>query len=94
MDVALAALREDGWRSVTLWVLAENHPARDFYARFGIGPDGAEMTHERSGEKEVRLRVASRRKAGAVASDSKRQPDGYGDSHSPSTRSPGTAHHP
>jgi len=26
MDVALADLRADGWRSVTLWVLAENHP--------------------------------------------------------------------
>jgi ribosomal protein S18 acetylase RimI-like enzyme len=56
MDVALADLRADGWRSVTLWVLAENHPARDFYARFGFEPDGAEMTHESSREKEVRLR--------------------------------------
>ena len=56
MDVALADLRAAGWRSVTLWVLAENHPARDFYARFGFEPDGAEMTHESSREKEVRLR--------------------------------------
>src|SRR3954471_25026599 len=53
MDVALADLRADGWRSVTLWALAENHPALDFYARFGFEPDGAEMTHESSREKEV-----------------------------------------
>jgi ribosomal protein S18 acetylase RimI-like enzyme len=56
MEVALADLRADGWRWVTLWVLAENHAARDFYARFGLKPDGAEMTHETSREKEVRLR--------------------------------------
>jgi RimJ/RimL family protein N-acetyltransferase len=41
---------------VTLWVLAENQQARDFYARFGFEPDGAEMKHAGSGEKEVRLR--------------------------------------
>jgi RimJ/RimL family protein N-acetyltransferase len=34
-------------------VLAENQQARAFYARFGFQPDGAEMTHERSGEKEI-----------------------------------------
>ena len=56
MDVALADLRASGWCSVTLWVLAENHQARAFYARFGFGPDGAEMIHEGSGENEVRLR--------------------------------------
>jgi len=55
MDAALADLRAKRWRWVTLWVLAENHPAREFYARFGFEPDGAEMTHE-SDEKEVRLR--------------------------------------
>ena len=78
MDVALADLRADDWRSVTLWVLAENHPARDFYARFGFEPDGAEMTHESSREKEVRLRVASRRKAGAIASASGEQSSNRG----------------
>jgi len=56
MDVALEDLRADGWQWVTLWVLAENQPARDFYSRYGFEPDGAEMTHEGSGEKEVRLR--------------------------------------
>ena len=55
MEVALADLGADDWRWVTLWVLAENQRARDFYARFGFEPDGAEMTHEGGGS-EVRLR--------------------------------------
>ncbi len=55
MEVALADLRAGDWHSVTLWVLAENHQARDFYARFGFEPDGAETTHERSGQTEIRL---------------------------------------
>jgi ribosomal protein S18 acetylase RimI-like enzyme len=56
MDAALTDLRADDWRWVTLWVLAENQHARAFYARFGLDPDGAEMTDEGSGETEVRLR--------------------------------------
>jgi len=56
MDLALADLRAKDWRWVTLWVLAENQQARDFYAQFGFAPDGAEITHE-GGEKELRLRV-------------------------------------
>jgi GNAT superfamily N-acetyltransferase len=56
MDVAIGDLRASGWSWVTLWVLAENRQARDFYARFGLAPDGAEMSHEGSGAKEVRLR--------------------------------------
>lgn len=55
LERALTDLRAGGWHSVTLWVLAANRPARDFYARFGFAPDGAEATHERSGAKEVRL---------------------------------------
>ena len=56
MDVALEDLRAGGWGSVTLWVLGQNQQARDFYAQFGFEPDGAEMTHDRSGATEVRLR--------------------------------------
>jgi ribosomal protein S18 acetylase RimI-like enzyme len=56
MNAALRDLRARGWRWVTLWVLADNQRARDFYARFGFEPDGAEMTHEASGAKEIRLR--------------------------------------
>ena len=70
MDLALADLRADGWRWVTLWVLAENQPARDFHARFGFTPDGAEMTHEGGGEKQLRLRgpvsVAIRRRCSCI----------------------------
>lgn len=58
MDAALAELRADGWRSVTLWVLAENHPARQFYARFRFACDGAETRHARSGQTEIRLRAS------------------------------------
>jgi ribosomal protein S18 acetylase RimI-like enzyme len=56
MDAAFADLRADDWHRVTLWVLAENQPARDFYARFGFAPDGADRTPAGSSEKEVRLR--------------------------------------
>jgi ribosomal protein S18 acetylase RimI-like enzyme len=56
MDVALRDLRAGGWRRVTLWVLAENHQARDFYARFGFEPDGAEWMPDHSAEKHIRLR--------------------------------------
>jgi ribosomal protein S18 acetylase RimI-like enzyme len=56
MDVALENLRAGGWRWVTLWVLAENRQAREFYSRYGLEPDGAQMTRDGSGEKEVRLR--------------------------------------
>jgi RimJ/RimL family protein N-acetyltransferase len=58
MDAALAELQAGGWRSVTLWVLAENRDARDFYARFGFAPDGARTVHEPSGQTEVRLRAS------------------------------------
>jgi GNAT superfamily N-acetyltransferase len=56
MDVAFAELRAGAWRWVTLWVLAANRQARDFYARFGLRPDGAETTDADSGATEVRLR--------------------------------------
>lgn len=57
MDVALANLQAADWHAVTLWVLADNHQARDFYAQFGFEPDGAEKTHESSGRTEIRLRA-------------------------------------
>ena len=41
----------------TLWVFAENHPARAFYARFGFLPDGAEGVDDGTGLDEIRLRV-------------------------------------
>jgi hypothetical protein len=57
MNAAVADLRAGGWRWATLWVLAGNRQAHGFYARFGLEPDGAELTHEASGKKEVRLRA-------------------------------------
>lgn len=39
---ALATLRARGWRRAVLWVLDGNARARDFYARGGWAPDGAE----------------------------------------------------
>jgi GNAT superfamily N-acetyltransferase len=56
MHSALDELQADGWRWVTLWVLAENRQARDFYARFGFTLDTAEATHPPSGSREVRMR--------------------------------------
>ena len=58
MEAALTELRRNGWRSVTLWVLAKNRRAREFYARFGFEPDGAEMREDRSRQNEVRLRAS------------------------------------
>lgn len=43
---------------VTLWVFADNHPARAFYARFAFLPDGAERVDPGTGLSEIRLRAA------------------------------------
>jgi GNAT superfamily N-acetyltransferase len=59
-----AALKQVGAAAcdhVTLWVFAANDAALAFYRRFGFAPDGAETWHERSGQKEVRLRAALKR---------------------------------
>jgi GNAT superfamily N-acetyltransferase len=57
MQAALDELRAGMWRGATLWVLAENRGAREFYAQFGFAPDGSETVDARIGELEVRLRV-------------------------------------
>lgn len=41
MEAVLAALREAGYASAVLWVLAENARARRFYQRAGFAADGA-----------------------------------------------------
>ncbi len=51
---SLARLRARGFEKVTLWVLAENGPARRFYQRMGFGEDGAEKKHRGTGLLEVR----------------------------------------
>lgn len=58
MGEAVAELRARRLSEVTLWVLAENRQARNFYKRLGFEPDGAEMVHEDSGRTEVRLRAS------------------------------------
>lgn len=57
MDVALRDLRACGWRSVTLWLLAGNRRARDFYAHLGFQSDGAEAVDAGTGRTKVRLRA-------------------------------------
>jgi hypothetical protein len=45
---------------VTLWVLAKNHQARDFYARFGFELEGAEMPREAAAKGKRACAVESR----------------------------------
>jgi ribosomal protein S18 acetylase RimI-like enzyme len=40
ISAATTALRQDGFAEMRLWVLTENHPARGFYERMGLAPDG------------------------------------------------------
>ena len=40
MDSVLASLRDAGYTSAVLWVLADNARARRFYDRAGFAPDG------------------------------------------------------
>jgi ribosomal protein S18 acetylase RimI-like enzyme len=40
-DAAKAGLATAGFPDMRLWVLDENHPARRFYERMGMAPDGA-----------------------------------------------------
>lgn len=44
MRFALARLGQLGYRTVTLWVLEDNHTARDFYTHMGFAPDGGTRT--------------------------------------------------
>jgi len=53
-----ASIRElagAGFGRATLWVLAQNKPARQFYGRFGWETDGAEKGNEE--RKEIRYRI-------------------------------------
>ncbi len=42
---------------LTLWVLEENHPARRFYEKLGMAPDGGERTYHGSDVRVLRYRV-------------------------------------
>ena len=56
LGAAVDDLVAGGWRELTLWVLAANERACDFYVSLGFTADGAEKTHRPSGQREVRLR--------------------------------------
>jgi GNAT superfamily N-acetyltransferase len=44
-DAMHEALREHGRTEATLWVFADNHAARAFYAAHGYAPDGASASN-------------------------------------------------
>jgi GNAT superfamily N-acetyltransferase len=50
-------LGESGWLAVTVWVLAENAPARAFWAKFGFVHDGLEGPDALTERPKVRLRA-------------------------------------
>ncbi len=57
MQTALAELRSDAWREVTLWVLDRNARAMAFYESFNFAPDGTEKVEDRLGVVETRMRL-------------------------------------
>jgi ribosomal protein S18 acetylase RimI-like enzyme len=50
-------LRRQGYLEVVLWVLRDNHDAREFYERFGFALDGACKHLERLQVDGVRYRI-------------------------------------
>lgn len=61
-DHVIAALREEGYRLATLWVLGTNVSAREFYGRAGWTADHATQT-ETIGETGITLEEVRYRKA-------------------------------
>jgi L-amino acid N-acyltransferase YncA len=55
IEVAVAELGAEGWRSVQLWVLAGNEGAKRFYERLGFKADGTEKLDTRLGATELRM---------------------------------------
>jgi ribosomal protein S18 acetylase RimI-like enzyme len=55
LDAAHAELAQAGRDETYLWVFEDNAPAREFYARHGYAPDGAEYAHETTGANVIRL---------------------------------------
>ena len=47
IEAALASATEQGFSSLTLWVLTENSRGRGFYEAMGMQPDGVLKTEER-----------------------------------------------
>lgn len=57
MDHVLAEFKRRGFAAVTLWVLAENRPARNFYEQYGFRQDTATRRNPRTNVPEVRYRI-------------------------------------
>lgn len=58
-EAALKEAQGRAFRTVTLWVLASNHQAQQFYQKMGFSPDGAEKMEQLGGGcdlREVRFR--------------------------------------
>lgn len=55
---AIDLARSSGARTVTLWVIEQNHPARRFYERHGMTMDGARRRDDSSGTVVVLVRYA------------------------------------
>lgn len=57
MDHVLAEFRRRGFVAVTLWVLEENRPARQFYEKYGFRQDNGTRRYPKTNVPEVRYRI-------------------------------------
>ena len=57
MDAGVEALRAEGFQSILLWVLEENHRARHFYEKYGFVFDGTYKDSGLGNTQEVRYRL-------------------------------------
>jgi ribosomal protein S18 acetylase RimI-like enzyme len=57
LDEVFTEFRRRGFNEVTLWVLEENHEARQFYERMGFEVDGASQMYPNTQVPEVRYRL-------------------------------------
>lgn len=71
IDDAVSLLHDDGFTSITLWVLQENSRTRAFYEKAGFSHDGASKVIEIDGKELVELRYRKAAQQGA-------QPDAFG----------------
>lgn len=56
MEDAVSLLRDNGFTTITLWVLQENMRARAFYEKFGFGHDGTAKAINIDGKKLIEIR--------------------------------------
>ena len=58
LDFAIGVLRDLGYKTITLWVFAENHRARRFYERNAFCFDGTQRESDSYGKPLVQLHYA------------------------------------